>query len=276
MLRTRVVTATALIFFVILSTLFLPFWAFGGLAAIVFGCAMWEWTRLAGFKSIISRVFCLLLMPAGTFFVLSMFQAVSACLHLGKWLFQEGVPLLILIFWLIAAISVVFYPILIEFWKKKPISVIAGCMILIPAWFLLLALQHENPWLVLYILSLTWVCDMAAYFVGKRFGKHKLAPKLSPGKTWEGVFGAFIAGFVMIILGYRFLEFNHSLFSWIMLGLITMTFSVVGDLFESLFKRLSNLKDSGTLLPGHGGVLDRIDSLTAAVPIFTIGFMFFN
>ena len=154
-------------------------------------------------------------------------------------------------------------------------GVVAGCLVLVPSWFLLVALQHRNPWLVLYILSLIWVCDIAAYFVGKRFGKYKLAPKLSPGKTWEGVLGAYVGGLFVILVGYHYLAQDHSLFSWVMLGLITITFSIVGDLFESLFKRLRNLKDSGTLLPGHGGVLDRIDSITAAVPIFAIGFMFF-
>ena len=139
-----------------------------------------------------------------------------------------------------------------------------------------MALQHRNPWLVLYILSLIWVCDIAAYFVGKRFGKHTLAPKLSPGKTWEGVLGAYAGGLLVVIVGYLYLDQDLSLFSWVMLGLICITFSIVGDLFESLFKRLRNLKDSGTLLPGHGGVLDRIDSITATVPIFAIGFMFFS
>jgi phosphatidate cytidylyltransferase len=276
MLKTRIITATILIPLVILGTLFLPSPAFAVLSAVVFGCASWEWSLLAGFKSVFSRTLFLILMPIGTFSLLAIFQGLSIWLHFGKWIFQEGVPLLVLIFWLIAALSVAYYPKLVECWKQKPMGVIAGCMVLLPSWFMLVALQYLNPWFVLYIFSLVWVCDIAAYFAGKRFGKHRLAPELSPGKTWEGVLGAYIAGLLVIILGYRFLDQNLTLLAWVMLGLITITFSIVGDLFESLFKRLSNLKDSGTLLPGHGGVLDRIDSLTAAVPIFTMGVMFFN
>lgn len=276
MLKTRIFTAIILIPLVVLATLFLSPLAFAVLSAVVFGCALWEWSELAGFKSLFSRILCLILMPVGTFSLLAVFQWLSIQLQWGKWIFQEGVPLLVLLFWLSVAVFVVHYPKLAKFWKKTTISLIAGCITLVPAWFMLVALQYLNPWLVLYIFSLVWVCDTAAYFAGKRFGKHKLAPKLSPGKTWEGVLGAFMAGFLIIILGYHFLEQNHTLFSWVMLGLITITFSIIGDLFESLMKRLHNLKDSGTLLPGHGGVLDRIDSLTAAVPIFTIGFMFFN
>ncbi|MBP9763815.1 MAG: phosphatidate cytidylyltransferase [Gammaproteobacteria bacterium] len=275
MLKTRIITATILIPCVIFGTLFLPSLAFAVISGVVFGYGLWEWSRLAGFQSVFGRTICLILMPLGICLLLAILQWSSVQLQLGRWLFQEGVPLLILIFWLIAGFSVAYYPRLEGFWKSKPMGVVAGCLVLVPSWFLLVALQHRNPWLVLYILSLIWVCDIAAYFVGKRFGKYKLAPKLSPGKTWEGVLGAYVGGLFVILVGYHYLAQDHSLFSWVMLGLITITFSIVGDLFESLFKRLRNLKDSGTLLPGHGGVLDRIDSITAAVPIFAIGFMFF-
>ena len=276
MLKTRIITATILIPLVIFGTLFLPSLAFAVISGVVFGYGLWEWSRLAGFQSVFGRIICLILMPLGICLLLAILQWSSVQLQLGRWLFQEGVPLLILIFWLMAGFSVAYYPRLEEFWKSKSMGVVAGCLVLVPSWFLLVALQHRNPWLVLYILSLIWVCDIAAYFVGKRFGKHKLALNLSPGKTWEGVLGAYAAGLLVVIVGYLYLDQDLSLFSWVMLGLICITFSIVGDLFESLFKRLRNLKDSGTLLPGHGGVLDRIDSITATVPIFAIGFMFFN
>ncbi|HXH54223.1 MAG TPA: phosphatidate cytidylyltransferase [Gammaproteobacteria bacterium] len=276
MLKTRIITATVLIPCVIFGTLFLPFRAFAAISGVVFGCGLWEWSRLAGFQSVFGRTLCLILMSLGICLLLAILQWFSIRLQLGRAVFQEGLPLLILAFWLIAGFSVAYYPKLEGFWKSKTMGVIAGCFVLVPAWFLLWALQYENPWLVLYIFSLIWVCDIAAYFAGKRFGKHKLAPKLSPGKTWEGVLGAYVAGLLVVIVGYYYLDHDRSLFSWVMLGLITITFSIVGDLFESLFKRLRNLKDSGTLLPGHGGVLDRIDSITAAVPIFAIGFMFFS
>lgn len=276
MLKTRFITAAVLIPLVILGTLFLPSMVFAVVSGFVFWCAMWEWTALAGFQSVFSRTICLILMPLCTLLLLAILQWFSTWLMLGKWVFQEGIPLLILVFWLIAGFSVVYFPKFLSFWKLRSISIIAGCMVLVPAWFMLVALQYLNPWLVLYILSLIWVSDIAAYFVGKRFGQHKLAPVLSPGKTWEGVFGAFVAGLIVILFGFHLLDQNLGFLSWVVLGLITITFSIVGDLFESLFKRLRHLKESSALLPGHGGLLDRIDSITAAVPIFAIGFMFFN
>lgn len=267
MLKTRIITAAILIPFVILGTLFLPSKTFAVVSGLVFWCALWEWTALAGFKSIFSRSIGLILMPLCTLLLLAILQ------RFGTSVLQDSVPLLIMGFWLLAGLSVVSYPKFSLFWKHKVVSLVSGCLVVIPAWFMLVALQYLNPQLVLYVFCLVWVSDIAAYFAGKRFGKHKLAPALSPGKTWEGVLGAFIGGFVVILVGFRVLDQNLNFFSWIGLGLITITFSIVGDLFESLFKRLQNLKDSGAILPGHGGLLDRIDSLTAAVPIFAIGFM---
>jgi phosphatidate cytidylyltransferase len=267
MLKTRIITATILIPLVILGTLFLSSQIFAAVSGLVFLGAMWEWTALAGFKTISRRVFCFILIPLFTLFLLALMQS------LGKSVVRESVPLLIMLFWLLVGFSVLCYPKYLSCWQSKSAGVIAGSFVLIPAWFMLVALQYLNPSLVLYVFSLVWVSDIAAYFVGKRFGKHKLAPVLSPGKTWEGVFGAFIAGFFVIILGYMLIDQNLSRWHWVILGLITIGFSIVGDLFESLFKRLRNLKDSGAILPGHGGLLDRIDSLTAAVPVFAIGFM---
>lgn len=267
MLKTRIITATILVPLVVLGTLFLPSKAFAAVSGIFFGCAMWEWTALAGFKTLSRRVLGFILIPLVTLFLLALMQS------LGKSVVQEGLPVLVMLFWCLAGFSVLYYPTCLSYWQSKSAGVIAGSFVLIPAWFMLVALQYLNPSLVLYIFSLVWVSDIAAYFVGKRFGKHKLAPVLSAGKTWEGVLGAFVAGFFVIILGYRLIDQNLSRWHWVLLGLFTIGFSIIGDLFESLFKRLRNLKDSGAILPGHGGLMDRIDSLTAAVPIFAIGFM---
>ena len=124
----------------------------------------------------------------------------------------------------------------------------------------------------MFFFALIWVADIAAYFVGKRFGKNKLAPKLSPGKSREGVLGALLASVVMAIIGLQMFTFSKqaSLY-FIGLCVLTALISVVGDLYESLLKRNAGVKDSGTILPGHGGVLDRVDSITAAAPGYLLG-----
>ena len=127
----------------------------------------------------------------------------------------------------------------------------------------------EGGWILLYMLTLVWIADIGAYFSGRRFGKNKLAPRISPGKTWEGVAGGIIANFLWILLIYHFSNGWGMSFIWFILaGLATSVISVVGDLFESILKREAGAKDSSKLLPGHGGVLDRIDSVIAASPVF--------
>lgn len=140
--------------------------------------------------------------------------------------------------------------------------------------------QHHGGWILLYLLTLVWVADTGAYFSGRKFGKHKLAPAISPGKTWEGVAGGIFANLLWMLLVYQMLGsyqlhtgLNLSLIQFLLIGLATSFISVVGDLFESILKRQAGVKDSGKLLPGHGGVLDRIDSIIAASPVFVAGLM---
>jgi len=270
MLKTRVITAGILLTLAILGILWLPLTSFIIISGMVFLLALWEWTALAGFISNLGRLGCLLTIPLLSLLILAVFQ------WLGKEVLQEGIPHLILGFWILATFFLVRYPKHLTLWKSKITGVIAGCMVLAPTWGMLISLQYLGAQWVLYVLSLIWAADTAAYFVGKRFGKHKLAPTISPGKTWEGVFGALIAAFFVAIISYRLLEPRLSFLGWVILAWITVIFSIVGDLFESAFKRARNLKDSGWLLPGHGGILDRIDGLTAGIPIFTLNFMFFS
>src|SRR5699024_9212938 len=154
-------------------------------------------------------------------------------------------------------------------------GLIAGILVLIPAWRAIVGLHSlplVGPEMVLFLFILVWVADSAAYLIGRQFGRARLAPALSPGKTWEGVYGAFAAGLLLLLIGAKVFTFSgRAWWGFIGLGLLTLSFSVVGDLLESLFKRIGAVKDSGRLLPGHGGALDRIDSLVAASPIFVLG-----
>lgn len=270
MLKARIKTAALLLPLVIGSILFLNPLPFMIISLLFFLLALWEWTSLAGFTSTLSRIGAFLLIPLVVLLSLAILQL------LGKNVLQEGVPVLIIAFWFLVFFLLIRYPKNLSLWKSKATGIMAGGIALIPAWAALVLLHHLDPKWVLYVLTLIWAVDTAAYFVGKRFGKHKLAPHVSPGKTWEGVGGAFIAALLVATLGYFILEPRISWLGWMVLALITTIFAIVGDLFESAFKRAHHLKDSGSLLPGHGGILDRIDSILAAVPLFTLNFMFFT
>jgi phosphatidate cytidylyltransferase len=131
---------------------------------------------------------------------------------------------------------------------------------------------EQGSWMLLYLFTLVWIADIGAYFSGKKFGRNKLAKTISPGKTWEGVVGGVLLNLVWMLVVFSLSQgFGLALLPFLLIGLITSALSVVGDLFESILKREANVKDSGKLLPGHGGILDRIDSVIAATPVFVAG-----
>ncbi len=156
----------------------------------------------------------------------------------------------------------------------RPLMLLLGAAQLVVAWSAVMALHGQGgqgPALLLFLLVLIWVADSGAYFAGRAFGRHKLSPRVSPGKTWEGVAGG-LAGALLCGLVFHYLDLAPApLLSLLGLCLLTALVSIGGDLWESLLKRQAGLKDSGALLPGHGGVLDRIDSLIAAAPLFALG-----
>jgi len=151
----------------------------------------------------------------------------------------------------------------------------SGAMLLVPTWASLVFIHQDasnGPQLVLFLMVLIWTADSGAYFSGRKFGKNKLAPLVSPGKTKEGAYGAFAASCIVAIIGGIWLELGFFQFIFfIILSMIVVVFSIGGDLLESVYKRKAEVKDSGSLLPGHGGVLDRIDSLMSASPVFALG-----
>ena len=135
----------------------------------------------------------------------------------------------------------------------------------------------QGPWLIVYMFLLVWGADTGAYFAGKRFGKRKLMPRVSPAKSWAGVGGASVTVLLVTMTTQQHLYFSQNLsFGIYILALVLLFVSVVGDLTESMFKRQCGIKDSGSILPGHGGIMDRIDSLTAAAPVFALCLIFFD
>jgi len=178
-----------------------------------------------------------------------------------EWLFEVAIA-----WWFIALVWMFFFPTPIA----KTVIWFAGMFVLVPAWAALDFLYMQSPRLLLFALLIVWVADIGAFFVGKGFGRVKLAPQISPGKTWEGVLGGLTAVTLLAAIGSHFFTTDISVLLPFCLA-VTML-SVVGDLTVSMFKRNAGIKDSGSLFPGHGGVLDRIDSVTAAAPLFALAF----
>lgn len=263
--RQRVITALVLAPLAIVAVLYLPtVWM-----AILFGALLlagaWEWTRLIGFRRRRLRTIVVAL-NAGLMLALYLLFAP------GQWpwpIWLGAAWWILALFWL-RAYSFAATPST----AHLEIKVVAGSLAIVPAWWAglwLHELDRFGLWF-LFVVLLVWVADIGAYFVGKRFGSHKLAPRISPGKTREGVYGAMAGGLLFGFAVTPLLGIAQA--DWLAYGillLVTVVFSVVGDLFESLIKRQAHVKDSGSLLPGHGGLLDRIDSVLAALPIFVVG-----
>ena len=180
----------------------------------------------------------------------------------------------VLLWWLVNLYWVLSYPNLQNFWYGSKIKRLINVLLTLVPTFLSLVLTRQwlgEGWLFL-LIGLVWGADIGAYFAGRRFGKNKLAPHVSPGKTLEGVIGGMIlATAVSIVVLYLNHVPIHKWIAYLLLTLIVVWVSILGDLYESLYKRAAHFKESGVLLPGHGGILDRIDSLTSASPLFLLG-----
>ena len=259
MLKTRVLTGVVLGTAMGVAVLYLPTTWISVLFALLTLAATWEWTRLAGIVQPALRRIALIAMAL----ILWTLNPVAGIAVLG----------VAAIWWIFALIAVVAVtvPLRLDRWNG-PVVLAAGVLTLAPAWLALVMLHLRDPKLTLFLLALVWVADTAAFLVGRRFGRSPLAPRVSPKKTREGLWGALAGSALFALPSGGWLELGAA--SWVYfvgLSLLAVLFSVVGDLFESLLKRNAGVKDSGSILPGHGGILDRIDSLTAAAPVFVLG-----
>jgi phosphatidate cytidylyltransferase len=266
-LRTRIVTALVLTAGLFAAIFLLDSVQWAWLVAAVAGIAGWEFGRLASW----GRAAPLL---GVSVFALLAAVATTDPAAAGAGAFGAS-PLAVPVF----AVAAVFWLLLVPLWlsRRWPLHPAAGfvvCLIvLVPTWFALVQLHRLHPWLLVASLALVSFADIAAYFAGRRFGRRKLAPAISPGKTWEGVYGAMLATAafgigVAVAIGWAD-SLPRLLALIVLLPLLTLA-SIAGDLFESMLKRQAGMKDSSQLLPGHGGILDRIDSLTAALPLTAV------
>jgi phosphatidate cytidylyltransferase len=256
MLRERVITALILAALVLLVIFMLPHAATMAALALLVVAAAWEWSAFPRFTQHSARIFYV--------------AFVAACVAASWWygVEREEMGRLIqaaLAWWVFALIWVVIAPAQVN----RVTAAGAGLLVLVPAWLALARLHAAGPQLLLFLILLVVAADVGAYFAGRRFGHNKLAPRVSPGKTWEGVVGGFLAAALMAGVGVWWFKVDAPRF--LALCIVVVVASIIGDLTESLFKRHAGLKDSGRLLPGHGGLLDRVDSVTAAAPVFLIG-----
>lgn len=266
MLKQRVITAAILLPVVLALILLPPTGFFAAVVAIVFVGAAWEWAQLAGFRTPVGRA----LVAAGAAVVFLVLLLVRTHGLLAALTFAGVAWWVACCFWLrhftfAAAPNS----------ENRMLKLGAGLLVIVPALAAVTDMHASfrgHGWTLLSLV-IVWAADTGAYFSGRYFGRRKLAPRISPGKTWAGVYGAFVAGGLVALIGGWLLGVSDAgqLAGLLVLGVVTVAVAVVGDLFESLMKRHASVKDSGHLFPGHGGLLDRLDSVFAALPIFAAG-----
>ena len=266
MLKTRIITALILAPIAIGGIFFLPPMGFALFTGAIITAAAWEWANMSGIESPAGRIAYALVTAALLYGLLNVsFVAVL-------WL--------ALVWWFVGFLLVRSYPSGSDKWGSVPARAVMGLFVLVPAW---VGLNHlrtggfqfgdstDNLLLILYVFCVVWVADIGAYFAGRAFGKAKLAPRVSPGKSWAGVWGGLVAvGIFALVVSTLASAGTGETLLLVAASLATGLVSVLGDLLESMLKRFRGIKDSSHLLPGHGGIMDRIDSLTAAIPVFAL------
>ncbi len=269
-LRQRIATAVPLALGLVGAILFLPPPALALLAGLAALIAAWEWSDLAGYRERWAKL-------AYVFAMVLVLVAVYRHCQLGGDPRLGAVRALLgiaCLWWSVALLWVMHYPGSASLWGARPALAAMGPLVLVPAWLALLHLLNypHGRWLLLYFFVLVAAADIGAYFCGRRFGRHRLAPAVSPSKSWEGVWGGLACCALLALLAWWLARPGQlGPAGALAVALVTALASVLGDLVESMVKRQRGVKDSGSMLPGHGGVLDRIDGHTAAAPAFALG-----
>ena len=277
MTKTRLLAALIMAPIAILSVLFMPTPILAALSALLFLAALWEWLKLAEVDDTLARTILLVLNLA---LMVALVWASRSSAG-GSFALLQLVVVLGVVWWLFAMLWMKHYDFASDHDSHARVfKLAAGTLAVVPAWCALGLIHASQPnghrWLLL-ALFLVWSADTGAYFAGRKFGGklfagRKLAPRISPNKTIEGMLGGLLLALVVAMIGAPLAGATvDQLPAVALVALASVSFSVVGDLFESLLKRHINVKDSGNLIPGHGGVLDRVDSVLAALPVFALG-----
>lgn len=275
MLKKRIITAVLLLALVGWALFYWPPLGWFALATVMAALAAWEWGAFLAFakpaRILLGVLAALLSFALAWFFpqALGLSECSSVSPIDAMWLFGRWFYLPAAIFWLLIV------PLWMKFrWALRSplLGVLVGFVVIFPTWLAFIQLRLFSAAHFLTLLAAIWLADTAAYASGRLFGKHKLAPSISPGKTWEGALGGAVA---VLIYGFCLTRFPAIFFSlfWGFVLLLFVALSILGDLFESLLKRQAGLKDSSQILPGHGGILDRIDSLTSTLPLVTLAWL---
>lgn len=265
-MKQRIITALLVTPIAVATILLLPTVALAMFIAVLCLIAFWEWSRLSGMRS---RPIRAALVASLAVLMIVVWFGIDTWL----WWFVVSAGA---IWWLFAFLWLRSYSFAAAPTRENTaIKLLAGYLAILPSWAALTKIHLMQPsphtW-ALYSLAIVWAADTFAYIVGKRWGRNKLAAKISPGKTIEGVYGALVGSALFTFIGGWLLDVRDGqLIGLILLAMICVLFSIVGDLFESLIKRHANVKDSGAMFPGHGGVFDRLDGVFAALPIFALG-----
>jgi phosphatidate cytidylyltransferase len=277
-LKQRIITALILAPLALFAILYLPLFSFQIMIALVMGLGAWEWSSMSGMTRTFTKSAYAALVVA-ICLILSIMLPTDLIWYQGQ---LNSLYTYILsvaaIWWVVSLAMIIAYPNYTSVWyTSKILRGIFGLLTLIPTWVAVVTLRTSlfdiDPYygasLIFYVLGIVWAADIGAFFVGVKFGKHKLRPEVSPGKTYEGLMGGVFASSAIIAFAALHYQVDPSrIWLHILVGALTVGVSALGDLNESMFKRCAGIKDSGKLLPGHGGVMDRIDSLTAAFPVF--------
>lgn len=261
MFKARLISTLILLPAAIAGILFLPTGIVAIGSGVIFGIAAWEWLHITLARRTNVRFILLA--------ALIIFAASLIIIGINPlWLYYFA-----LMWWLAAFCGICYYPKYEKIWKQYQLQPFAALLMFIPAWlaFNSLHARTNGPIWVLLGCALIWGADIGGYCFGKLWGKTKLIPKVSPNKTWVGLYGGYFTSGLIMWFFYNWFKPQFSLCFAFWLAMITVSFAVIGDLFESMIKRLYGVKDSGKLIPGHGGVFDRVDSMLAAFPVYCLG-----
>ncbi len=267
MLKLRILTVVVVLPLFLAALLLLPNSGWSALMLALLLVAAHEWARLSGLGGGAEAAFLAALVLACALLSLPGFVGAPRA--------GSGLPAADRA---VFALSVAFWCVIAPCWlwlklavRHRLLLALAGLIVLVPTWLALSRLQNDPP-LLLVLLGVIWIADSAAYFTGRSVGRRKLAPAISPGKTWEGVAGAFVAVAIYAALLHAYTDTTGELSTLVLASFGMTALSIVGDLFESWLKRCAGVKDSGGIFPGHGGMLDRIDGLTASMPLAALIF----